>query len=142
MGGLLQITPILSLREDELTIEFVQAAGPGGQNVNKTATAARLRFDVAGSSSLPEEVKGRLVKLAGRRVSTAGVLLIEARRFRTQEANRADAVQRFVNLLKKAAIRPRSRKATQPTQAAKEERLKHKKRRSESKKNRRLGPEI
>ena len=95
MGALLmiEITPSLQIDERELQIDFVRASGPGGQNVNKVATAAQLRFDV-NASSLPEEVKARLLRLAGNRITTEGILLIEAKRFRTQEQNREDAVQR------------------------------------------------
>lgn len=138
----LEITPSIRLRAEEIQIDFVQAAGPGGQNVNKTATAARLRFDATGSSSLPEAVKVRLLKLGGRRVTLEGVLLIEARRFRTQEANREDALRRLSALIRKASIEPRKRKATRPSQASREERLQEKKRRSEIKKARRSGTEF
>ena len=139
---MLEISPALRIRDDEIRIEFVQASGPGGQNVNKTATAAQLRFDVAGSPSLPEEVKLRLLRLAGRRAPAEGILIIEARRFRTQEANRADALNRLTGLLQKAAEKPRPRKPTKPTHASKEARLRRKKRRSEIKKSRQGDPEI
>jgi ribosome-associated protein len=131
----IEITPSLQIDERELQIDFVRASGPGGQNVNKVATAAQLRFDVH-ASSLPEEVKTRLIRLAGNRMTAEGVLLIEAKRFRTQEQNRADAIQRFVELVRRALVRPKRRKKTQPTQAAKEERLKEKKRRGEIKRRR------
>jgi ribosome-associated protein len=139
---MLEISPALRIRDDEIRIEFVQASGPGGQNVNKTATAAQLRFDVTASPSLPEEVKRRLMKLAGRRVTAEGILIIEARRFRTQEANRADALKRLMALLQKAAEKPRPRRPTKPTPASKEARLRRKKRRSEIKKSRREDSEI
>jgi ribosome-associated protein len=131
----IEITPSLQIDERELRIDFVRASGPGGQNVNKVATAAQLRFDV-NASSLPEEVKLRLMKLAGNRMTTEGVLLIEAKRFRTQEQNREDAVQRFLELVHKATVKPKTRKKTNPTAASKEERLKEKKRRAEIKKMR------
>lgn len=133
---MLEITPSLQIDERELQLEFIRASGPGGQNVNKVATAVQLRFDL-GASSLADEVKDRLVFLAGKRVTNDGVLVIEARRFRTQEQNRDDAIRRFVELVRKAAARPKSRRETKPTQASREERLREKKRRGEIKKMRR-----
>jgi ribosome-associated protein len=132
----IEITPSLQIDERELQIDFIRASGPGGQNVNKVATAVQLRFDVR-ASSLPEQVKERLMQLAGKRVTSEGVLVIEAKRFRTQEQNREDALQRFVELVRKSLAKPRTRKKTKPTQAAKEERLTEKKRRGEIKKMRR-----
>jgi ribosome-associated protein len=132
---MIEITPSLQIEERDLQIDFVRASGPGGQNVNKVATAAQLRFDVPGSS-LPEEVKQRLAQLAGNRITGEGVLLIEARRYRTQEQNREDAIQRFIELVRKSLTKPKARKKTKPTQASKEERLKEKKRRGEIKKMR------
>ena len=136
---MLEIAPSLHIDERELQIDFVRASGPGGQNVNKVATAAQLRFDVHGSS-LPEEVKARLIALAGRRISGEGILLIEAKRFRTQEQNREDAIQRFVELVCKARVKPKGRKKTKPTQASREERIKEKKRRGAIKKLRQSKP--
>jgi ribosome-associated protein len=130
---MIEITPCVQIDERELQIDFVRASGPGGQNVNKVATAAQLRFDV-GASSLPEDAKTRLSKLAGNRITQEGVLLIEAKRFRTQEQNREDALERFTELVRKALVKPRARKKTKPTEASKEERLKEKKRRGEIKK--------
>jgi ribosome-associated protein len=130
---MLEITPSIKIDERELQLEFVRASGPGGQNVNKVATAVQLRFDVRGSS-LPDEVKDRLIKLAGKRVTNECMLLIDARKFRTQEQNRDDAIQRFVELVRKAAVRPKPRTRTKPTQAAKEKRLRAKKERGEIKK--------
>ena len=129
----IQINPSLHIDERQLQIDFVRASGPGGQNVNKVATAAQLRFDVQ-ASSLPEDVRARLIHLAGNRMTSDGVLLIEAKRFRTQEQNREDAIQRFVELVRKALVKPKARKKTRPTQASKEERLKEKKRKAEIKK--------
>ncbi len=130
---MIEITPSLQIDERELQIDFIRASGPGGQNVNKVATAAQLRFDVR-ASSLPEGVKERLSRLAGNRITSEGVLAIEAKRFRTQEQNREDAIQRFVALVRKSLVEPKMRKKTKPTRAAKEERLKEKKRRGEIKK--------
>lgn len=134
---MLEITPTLSIDERELQIDFIRASGPGGQNVNKVSTAVQLRFDVRGSSSLPEEVKARLIHLGGSRVTADGVLVLEAKHYRTQEGNRADAILRFTELVRKAAQKPKKRRATRPTLASKEERLKAKKIRSEVKKTRR-----
>lgn len=132
-----EIVPGLQIAEREIQIDFVRASGPGGQNVNKVATAAQLRFDVQGSGSLPAEVRERLLKLAGKRITAEGILILDARRFRTQEANRADAIQRFIELVRKATVRPKPRRRTRPTQASMEARLKLKKERSAIKKSRR-----
>ncbi len=134
---MLEITPTLSIDERELQIDFIRASGPGGQNVNKVSTAVQLRFDVRGSSSLSEEVKARLIRLGGSRVTADGVLVLEAKRYRTQEGNRADAILRFSELVRQAAQKPKKRRATRPTLASKEERLKAKKIRSNVKKGRR-----
>jgi ribosome-associated protein len=125
---MIEITPSLSVDERELTFEYIRASGPGGQNVNKVATAVQLRFDVS-TSSLPEDVKQRLRHLAGKRVTSNGVLVIEAKRFRTQEQNRFDAMERFIELVKKASVKPKARKKTKPTAASKEKRLQSKKQR-------------
>ena len=130
---MLQITPSLQIDERELQIDFTRASGPGGQNVNKVATAVQLRFDVS-TSSLPEEVQKRLIHLAGNRITSEGILLIEAKRYRTQEQNREDAIQRFIELVRKALVEPKARKRTKPSRASQEERLKEKKRRGEIKK--------
>ncbi|MBU0639961.1 MAG: aminoacyl-tRNA hydrolase [Planctomycetes bacterium] len=130
MQAVWQITPSICVRQDELHFAFVLAAGPGGQNVNKVATAVTLRFDVRASTSLPDAVKQRLVKLAGHQVTTEGMLLIEARRFRSQKMNRDDAVARLVALVRKAAVPPRPRHKTKPTRASKQRRLESKRRRS------------
>ncbi|GER79989.1 MAG: alternative ribosome rescue aminoacyl-tRNA hydrolase ArfB [Anaerolineales bacterium] len=122
--------------ERELSFEYVRSSGPGGQNVNKVATAVQLRFDVTRSPSLSEEVKARLVKLAGKRVSADGILVIEAKRYRAQEQNRFDALERFYGMLKKASQRPRTRKPTSPTRASKERRLEGKRKRAEIKRSR------
>ena len=131
---MLQITPLLQIEERELHFDFVRAAGPGGQNVNKVATAVQLRFDITRSSALASDIKGRLIQLAGNRVNTDGVLLIEAKRFRTQEQNREDALKRFVELVRKASVPPKPRKKTKPTTASKTKRLHKKKIKGEIKK--------
>lgn len=122
---------------DELTFDFVQASGPGGQNVNKVATRAQLRFDVGGSACLGTEVKERLRRLAGTRLTSRDVLIIEAGRYRARERNRADALERFIGLLKKALTPPKPRFKTRPSAAAKEQRLRSKKIRAEIKRSRR-----
>lgn len=127
------------LEESELGFEFVRASGPGGQNVNKVATAVKLYFDIERSPTLPPAVKLRLRSLAGRRVSRDGVLVIDARRFRTQEANRRDALERLLALLGQAAVAPKPRRPTRPSAAAKARRLEAKKRRGAVKQARR-GP--
>ncbi len=131
------IERVLRLAHDELQFDFVRSAGPGGQNVNKVATAAQLRFDVAHSVALPEVAKLRLARLAGRRLTADGVLVIEARRYRTQEQNRADAVARFDELLRRALQEPRRRVPTRATAASREKRLQSKRKKSEIKRTRR-----
>ena len=123
---MLEITPTYSIDEKDLHFDFVRSAGPGGQNVNKVATAVQLRFDVR-ASTLLDEAKARLISIAGQRITKEGELLIEARRFRTQEQNREDAIQRFIELVRKALIPPKPRKKTRPTAQAKEKRIKAKK---------------
>jgi len=135
----MRITRTLSIPESELEESFVRSSGPGGQNVNKVATAVQLRFDIRSSPSLPGEVKERLLRLAGNRVTTEGVLIVEARRYRTQERNRQDARDRLAALVKRATEKPKPRKATRPTRASKERRLEDKRRQAEKKRNRRGG---
>jgi ribosome-associated protein len=124
--------------DKEISLEHIRSSGPGGQNVNKVSTAVQLRFDVTNSDSLAEDVKQRLKKIAGKRMTDEGVLILEAHKYRTQEHNRQDAILRFYGLVKKASERPKLRHKTKPTKASKEERLKEKKKRGEIKKNRRI----
>lgn len=133
---MIRVTRTIAIAQDEIGLHFVRASGPGGQNVNKVATAAQLRFDVAGSPSLPEDVRARLLKLAGRRVTSDGVLIIDARRFRSQERNRQDAVERLVVLVRRAAERPKPRRKTAPSPAAKQRRLDAKRQRGAAKRQR------
>jgi len=134
---MIRVTRNIALGEEEIEEQFVRSSGPGGQNVNKVATAVQLRFDVARSASLPEPVRERLKRLAGRRLTGDGVLVIDARRFRTRERNRRDAVERLVELVRKAALAPKPRKATRPTAASKRRRLQSKQRRGALKRRRR-----
>jgi ribosome-associated protein len=133
----IRITPTLLLDEAEIAESFVRASGPGGQNVNKVETAVQLRLDVARSPSLPEAVKARALRLAGRRATAEGVIVIDARRFRTQERNRQDARDRLVLLLRRAAEPPRPRIATRPTLASRRRRLETKRRQATTKRTRR-----
>lgn len=133
---LISITPNIHIDERELRFRFVRAPGPGGQNVNKVATAVELCFDVNHSVSLPDPVRVRLVRLAGKRVSRAGVLIIDARRYRTQERNRQDAIDRLVRWLRRAAESPKPRLKTTPSPAARARRLEEKRHRSGTKRGR------
>jgi ribosome-associated protein len=133
----IQVTRTLFIQEKDIEEEFVRASGPGGQNVNKVATAVQLRFDAVGAESLPPEVRERLIQLAGRRATDEGVVIIEARRFRTQERNRKDALERLINLIRKAAKKPKPRRRTRPSVASKKRRLETKRRRGQKKRLRR-----
>ncbi len=135
------IAPGLSIGEDELDFDFVRSSGPGGQNVNKVETAAQLRFDAAHSPSLNDHVRARLKTLAGRRMTKDGVVVISAQRFRTQEMNRKDAIDRLVELLRAAAHRPKTRRPTRPTLSSKTRRLESKAKHGALKKDRRATSE-
>jgi ribosome-associated protein len=137
---MIRINDQLSLDEGEITESFIRASGPGGQNVNKLATAVQLRFDVRHSPSLPYEVRARLETLAGKRLTRDGVLVITAQRHRTQERNREDALERLVELVRAAAVRPTPRRPTRPTLGSKVRRLEGKKRRSDIKAGRQAKP--
>lgn len=127
---MIPVTASISLDPREIEESFVRASGPGGQNVNKVSSAVQLRFDVRHSPSLPEDVRERLVRLAGSRMTQDGILIIQAQDFRDQPRNREDAVARLVALIRAAAIRPKTRRATRPTKGAKERRLQAKSQRS------------
>lgn len=138
---MIRVTPQIALDENELEFHFILASGPGGQNVNKVATAVQLRFDAARSPSLPEDVRARLLSQAGSRATKEGEVLITARRFRSQERNRQDALERLVELIRVAAERPKARRKTRPSAAAKRQRLEAKRRQSDRKRARRpVGP--
>ena len=133
---MIEVTPTITLDDSEVQFEFVRASGPGGQHVNKSSTAAQLRFDVANSPSLPNDVRGRLINLAGNRMSDAGVLIITAREQRSQTQNREAALGRLVALIQEAAKKPKKRKKTKPSRAARQKRLDEKKQHSNKKRNR------
>lgn len=129
---MLRVSHALSIDENDIDIAFVRASGPGGQNVNKLATAAQLRFDTS-KAALPDDARARLIRLAGQRMTKDGVIVIHAQRYRTQERNRADAIDRLIELLREALVRPTPRRPTKPTFGSKQRRLEGKKRRGDIK---------
>ena len=134
---MLEITPEIQLNDDEIELAYIRSPGPGGQNINKVSTAVQLRFNVNESHSLPQEVKQRLVRLAGKRMTSQGILIIDARQFRSQERNRQAALLRLVRLIQRASTPPKPRHKTKPTPASKERRLISKHKRGEIKRQRR-----
>jgi ribosome-associated protein len=138
---LIPINGYLFLDDSEVEESFIRASGPGGQNVNKVSSAVQIRFDLSGSRSLPEDVRERLARLAGRRLTRDGVIVIIAQRYRTQERNREDALDRLVALIRRAAEAPTPRRPTKPSRAAKERRLEAKARRAAVKERRRAQPD-
>jgi ribosome-associated protein len=137
---MIRITDHISIGEDELEERFIRASGPGGQNVNKLNTAVQLRFDVRHSPALRDDVRARLERLAGQRLTNDGVLVITAQRHRTQERNRQDALDRLIEVIRRAAVAPKPRRPTKPTKGSKERRLQGKKQRSTIKGLRREKP--
>jgi ribosome-associated protein len=134
---MIHVAPGIDLDESELSFDFVRSSGPGGQNVNKVSTAVQLRFDVAHSSALREDVRARLLKLAGQRVTDEGVLIIEARSTRSQTRNRELAIEQLIELIRRAAVPPKNRHKTRPTAASQRERVERKAQRSRTKQLRR-----
>jgi ribosome-associated protein len=139
---MIRINEKIAIDENEIEERFIRASGPGGQNVNKLASAVQLRFDVRHSRSIPDDVRARLERLSGKRLSKDGVLVITAQRHRTQERNRRDALDRLISLIQHAAVPPVARRATKPTAGSRERRLESKKRRGSLKGQRQSRPEV
>src|SRR3954471_9764543 len=139
---MIRVTSSIAIDDDELDDSFVLVSGPGGQNVNKISSAVQLRFDVRRSPNLPNDVRARLERLAGSRLTRAGVLVIAAQRHRTQERNRQDARDRLIELIRRAAVAPAPRRATRPSSGARERRIQSKKRRGSIKDLRQAKPEL
>jgi ribosome-associated protein len=133
---MIRLSSGIVIDERQVELDFIRSSGPGGQNVNKVSTAVRLRFDVRGAPGLPVEIRDRLIRLAGKRVGDDGFLTIHARRYRTQESNRRDAIERLQELLERASSRPAPRRPSRPTAASRERRLESKRRRGETKQSR------
>lgn len=134
---MIQVTPNISINEDELEFEFVRSSGPGGQNVNKVSTAVQLRLNIDTSLDITAKVRERLIKIAGSKLTKDNVLVIEASAFRSQEKNRSDALSRLIEIIRKASIEPKPRRRTKPTLASKHKRIESKKRKGDKKKMRR-----
>jgi len=138
---MIEINNKIFIPETELQFNFIRSSGPGGQNVNKVSTAVQLRFDIINSPSLSDELKRRLIVKSGNKVTKEGILIIEAKRFRTQESNKQDAIERFTELIRKAGRKPKKRIKTKPSYKSKQKRIEEKKKRSETKKLRRIDHE-
>jgi ribosome-associated protein len=139
---MIEITPRISLDESEIRESFIRASGPGGQNVNKVSSAVELRFDAKNSPNLPDGVRERLMKLAGRKLTLAGEIVITAQSHRSQELNRADALEKLSDLIRRATIVPKTRRATKPTKSSKVKRMDGKSKRGEVKRLRTRRPEL
>ena len=133
---MIYVTSSISLHENEIQLDFIRSSGPGGQNVNKVSSAVQLRFDTRSSPALTDEIRSRLHRISGRRMTADGILIIEARQYRTQERNRQDAIDRLVALIRRATEKPRPRRRTRPSAAARQRRLTAKKQRAEIKRRR------
>ena len=133
---MIRVTDSISLHENEIRLDFIRSSGPGGQNVNKVSSAVQLRFDARSSPALTDAIRSRLNQISGRRMTAEGILIIEARRYRSQERNRQDAIDRLIALIRSAAEKTRPRRQTRPSAAARQRRLRAKKQRGEIKRRR------